>query len=257
MGHLEFLGFWKRFKSDLEPYMSIFPRSFVCRTGKTGDWYSCILSSSPRWVHRTMTSREFFFSGVSSPAKIYSQCRHLANYVGLKCPCLNIMAWNMRYLSSLSISQVFDSFTFLMFTACGRSGWRLFHVVAFAIQEMLAPLSLCYLSYGASVSSSDYSICDEYKTPWAILAAKSAVYRTWYKMLTIDLFFSCLSCCTYCNAVDIILSSTSEREQVNGIIRRCLEENILGGSHLMPNTIDASKVCLSLIWGYWRQVCWS
>ena len=51
-----------------------------------------------------------------------------------------------------------------------------FHVLAF--QEMLAPMCLCYLTYGGSVSSSDYSICDEYKTPWAMLAAKTAVYRT-------------------------------------------------------------------------------
>ena len=117
-----------------------------------------------------------------------------------------------------------------------------FHVLAF--QEMLAPMCLCYLTYGGSVSSSDYSICDEYKTPWAMLAAKTAVYRTLDKA-PYRFLFSLLSRCTYCNAVDIILSGTSEREKVNETMRHCLEENILGASHLMPNTIDASKVCLN------------
>ena len=74
-GNVQYLGFWKRYASSLEPYLKVFSKSYFCPTG------------------------------VSSPAKIYLEARKLAAFLKLSCPPLNIMAWNHRFLHALNIPE--------------------------------------------------------------------------------------------------------------------------------------------------------
>lgn len=116
-GYIEYLGFWQTFKSDLEPFLSVFSKSFFCPTG------------------------------VSSPVKLYLESRQLANFLNIKCPAINIMAWNERYIHALGLQE-----------------------------DILAPLSMCQILYGGRMNSLEYFNCHETKTPWSSMAAKSAFY---------------------------------------------------------------------------------
>jgi len=74
-GHLEYMGVWKRYKHVLEPYLSVFSKSFFCPTG------------------------------VSGPAKIYLEARKLAAFLRIESPPLNRMAWYHRYVHALHIPE--------------------------------------------------------------------------------------------------------------------------------------------------------
>ncbi|KAI8112278.1 hypothetical protein M9434_003601 [Picochlorum sp. BPE23] len=74
-GRIEYLGFWKIFKSSLEQYLTMFPKIFFCRPG------------------------------VISPAKIYAQSRRLGSFLRYKVPPLHTMAWNQRYAVTLGLPE--------------------------------------------------------------------------------------------------------------------------------------------------------
>lgn len=123
-GHVEYLGFWRRYKSTLEPYLTIFSKSYFCPTG------------------------------VSGPAKIYLESRKLSTILKLKCPPLNTMAWNYRYIHALGIQK-----------------------------NLLGPLSVCGILYGGLLNSEENFLCHKSKTPWSSIAARSSFY--------LDVIFRC------------------------------------------------------------------
>eukprot|EP00890_Picochlorum_soloecismus_P002016 jgi/Picsp_1/2815/NSC_01041-R1_protein len=75
VGKIEYLLLWNSVQEKMQPYMTVFNKSF------------------------------FFPTGVPSPIKIYVQAQYLAGILGLVCPPLNQGAWIQRYVYRLGYPQ--------------------------------------------------------------------------------------------------------------------------------------------------------